>query len=222
MLDFCLPHRERAYLLERIESAQRIAPGSHGEESLLSRLAKAHKRPKCWIEAGYGSTFVRSLADSADREALRTAFAASALAHIGRATYNALVERMGGTDGQSTSGQATRELKEIVWRRREIALECNLNEVEGFIGPLDGKFRRALGATLDSLRSGSIDLSAMWKPYCESEQHRKGARARLVRTPHAKTLRAMWLANRETHAEPLNYRWHRVGQLLNDLQNLDG
>lgn len=219
-LDFRLSHTEQKYLMERIETARRIAPGAHSEESLLSRLAKSKKRPRSWLKAGYESSIVKALADAADREALNAAAAASSLAHIGRAVYGALLEWMAAKDGRKTTGEYVGWLAEIVAEKRNSALKCKLDEVQDMIGKLDAKFRAALDATLDWLRTPDADVGALWKPYYESEEWRKGMRARLPRTPHAKALRAAWLTSGAPRADYLNYRWHRVGQLLDDLHGI--
>jgi hypothetical protein len=221
-LDFRISRAEQIYLIERIETAKRIAPSERDEESLLSRLAKARKRPRSWLKAGYESRIVKELADAADREALNVAGAASSLAHIGRAVYSALVEQMGARDGRKTAGHYAGALAEITGQERDSALSCKLDEVEALIGKLDPKFYAALAATLDWLKKRNADFGGLWKPYYESEDRRKGKRARLPKTPPAKALRIAWLASGAPKAEPLNYRWHRVGQLLDDLHGIHG
>jgi hypothetical protein len=91
--------------------------------------------------------------------------------------------------------------------------------VEAFIGKLNQKFHAALANTIDWLKS-SGDVMELWKSYCDSEQERKGTRARLSKTAHAETLRTAWMASDVPKAESLNYRWHRVGAMLDDLHGL--
>ena len=218
-LTFRLSSSEKRYLLERIQEAKRIAPGSEGEESLLSRLAKSRRRPASWRDAGYESPFLKELADAEDREALDQAIAAASLAHIGRTAYSALVERMAKADGRKTRGSFEVALKDVVANKKRSALACDLSEVERFIGPLDEKFRAALESTLNWLGASETDVMMLWKPYFRSEDRRKGKRARLAKSAHAETLRTAWSASKVPAAEPLNYRWHRVGQLLDDLHD---
>lgn len=221
-LTFRLLPREKRYLLERIDEARRIAPGSLGEESLLSRLARSRSRPASWRAAGYESPLLRELADAEDREALEQAMAAASLAHIGRGAYSALVESMAEADGRRTQRRYAHALNRIVAEKRGSALTCDLGAVEGFIGPLERRSRAALERTLDWLRASEGDVMALWKAYCESEQWRKSRRARLLRTAHAESLRTAWLASDTPVAQALNYRWHRVGTLLDDLHDLHG
>jgi hypothetical protein len=221
-LSFRLPAPERRYLRERIEEAKRIAPGSAGDESLLSKLAKSSRRPRSWRAAGYESPLLRELADAEDREALEQAIAAASLAHVGRAVYSALVETMAKADGRKTHGRFGQALKSIVAEKRTSALACDLVAVEGFIGALDVRFRAALESTLDWLKASERDVMALWKPYCASEEFRKTRRARLPKTPHAESLRTAWLAGNVPEAQALNYRWHRVGALLDDVHDLHG
>lgn len=221
-LTFHLPPRERRYLLERIGEAKRIAPSSEGEESLLSRLAKSRRRPVSWRAAGYESPLLRELADAEDREALEQAIAAASLAHIGRAVYSALVENIAKAHGRKTQGRFGQALKSILAEKSRLALACDLGAVENFIGPLERRFRAALENTLDWLRASERDVMTLWKSYCESEQWRKTRRARLPMTAHAESLRTAWLASDTPEAQALNYRWHRVGALLDDLHGLHG
>jgi len=218
-LTFHLLKEEAAYLRERISSAERIAPGEQGQESLLSRLARAKRRPRSWLSDGFDSAFVRDAADADDRQAINVAHAASCLAQVGRAAYSALCETMAEKDGCETTGRYKANFAEIVTANRRHALQCRPTDVEALIGKLDYKFRHALVATIDWLRSEAKDFLPLLGPYRDSEEQRKGARARL--SSNARELRAAWVASEVGNAEPLNYRWHRVGQLLNDLHGND-
>jgi hypothetical protein len=221
-LDFRVTGKERKYLTERLELTKRIEPDTKQQQSLLGRLAACRKCPTSWRRVSYDSPIVRNLADDADREALKAAAATAALAHIGRAVYSALVEGMAAKDGRRTTDVYGAALRRIVSQRRDSALALNLNELERWIGPLDPKLHAALSATQSWTRARSTDVFALWKPYCEAEERRKGRRSRLLKTPHAEALRGAWLASAPPEAEPLNYRWHRVSQLLDDLHGIAG
>jgi hypothetical protein len=218
-LTFRLSSPEKRYLLERIGEAKRIAPGSLDRESLLARLAKSSKRPSSWEKAGYASPLLEELADKEDRPALEVAIATASLAYIGRAAYSALVERMAKIDGRKPGTRFAQELEKIVEAKGRSARSCDLASVEGFIGKLDQKFFAALANTLEWLKSPG-DVMELWKSYCDSEQGRKGRRARLPKTAHAETLRTAWMASDVPKADTLNYRWHRVGAMLDDLHGL--
>jgi hypothetical protein len=221
-LNFRLSSSERRYLLERIEEAKRIAPGTQGQESLLARLAKSKKRPSSWGSAGYAASLLKELADKDDRPALEVAIAAASLAHIGRAAYSALVERMARDDGRKASTRFAELLKKAIAMSRTSAQSCDLDAAEEYIGKLEPRFRAALASTLEWLKTQDADVMALWKTYCDSEQWRKGHRARLPKSSHAESLRTAWLANTVPEAQPLNYRWRRVGALLDDLHDLHG
>ena len=219
-LTFRLSATEKRYLLERIEEAQRIAPGSQGEESLLARLAKSRQRPSSWKKAGYSAPLLKELANKDDRSALKISIAAASLAHIGRAAYSALVERMAGADSRKTGTHFAEQLEKAIATSRKSAQSCDLDAAEGYIGKLEPRFRAALASTLDWLKNPGADVMALWKTYCDSEQWRKGRRARLAKSAHAASLRRAWLGGEPPEAQPLNYRWHRVGALLDDLHGL--
>jgi len=221
-LTFRLSSLEKRYLLERIQEAKRIAPGSEGVESLLARLAKSKKRPSSWHKAGYAAPLLKELADNDDRHALGVAIAAASLAHIGRAAYSALVERMARADRRKPGTYFAEQLDKAVAISRKSAQACDLDAAEGYIGKLEPRFRAALASTLDWLKSPTADVMTLWKTYCDSEQWRKGRRARLPKSVHAESLRRAWLAGNVPEAQPLNYRWHRVGALLDDLHGLHG
>jgi hypothetical protein len=220
-----LPPREQKYLCDRIAGARRIAPAATDEESLLARLATSKATNESWLSGGFDAGRVKVLADSVDRTALEVAAAASSLSHIGRAVYDALVERMLAKDGRTSTLHYDDELKRIIAKNRSTALSCKLDEVQVLIGNLDETFRNALAATLDWLRKSDHNVQDLWDPYWRSEDRRKDKRARLSRTEIAKGLRAVWLDNRNgranPYAEPLNYRWHRVGRLLDDLHGVN-
>lgn len=221
-LQFRLRPGERRYLCDRIEQVRRIAPGSNDQQSLLARLAKSRNNPHSWAQGGIGSPVLKKLADKEDREALDVALAAAALAHVGRAAYSALVERLAKIDGCEIDSRFSDELAEAVQKRRQSALSCDLDAVEGFIGSLETRFRTALGATLEWLQRRDNDVMELWGAYSTAEQSRKGPRARLPRTTNAERLRRAWIASNPPEAEPLNYRWHRVGVLLDDLHGIHG
>lgn len=218
-LTFRLSPPEKRYLLGRMSEAKRISPGSLGYESLLARLAKSRQRPISWEKAGYASPLVKEVANMEDRSALEVAIAAASLAHIGRAAYSALVERMAKADGRKPGTRFAEELQEILSAKRKSAQSCDLDAVEAFIGKLDQKFHTALMSTLEWLKSPG-DVMNLWESYSDSEKDRKDRRARLPKSPHAETLRTAWIASNVPKADALNYRWHRVGAMLDDLHGL--
>jgi hypothetical protein len=224
-LNFRLPSREQKYLCNRIAGARRIAPAAADKESLLARLATSKATNQSWLSGGFDAGRVKAIADSVDRTALDVAAAASSLSHIGRAVYDALVEQMLARDRRTSTLHYGDELKRIIAKNKSTALNCKLDEVEVLIGSLDETFRSALGATLDWLRKPDRKVQDLWHPYWRSEDRRKDKRARLSRTEIPKGLRAVWLdnSNRQTdpYAAPLNYRWHRVGRLLDDLHGVN-
>jgi len=217
-LEFKLRSNERKYLRDRLTGVKRIDVLNAGEDSLLARLAATTKQSGPWKELAFDSEVVKRLADAEDREALAVANAASSLTRIGRSIYAALVEHVAQRhDKKQSDGQYTKILRTAVSEDSETALSCRLDEVTALIGPLDEKFYSALAATLDWLKTGAKDVSVLWPSYRASEMARKGSRARLPNTAHAAGLRAAWLSEAVRPAEGLNYRWHRVSQLLDDL-----
>jgi hypothetical protein len=222
-LTFRLLTDERKYLTKRIATAAPIAPGRSDAESLLSRLAGT-KRPRVsWIPGGIVSPLVMRAADKVDRDALKVAAAAASLSHIGRAVYSALVERLVTKYDKKKPGDTyAKALAKIVTQARASALACDLDSVRTCIGPLDATFHTALAATLTWLKTPNRDVEDLLVPYSASEEARKEDRSRLLKRPQAAKLRAIWLSEGAPEAQPLNYRWHRVGQLLDDLHGFHG
>ena len=217
-LNFQLPFNERKYLRDRLVSVRRCGAMRSDADSLLARLA-AVKSPKfSWKDLDFDSDAVKQIADAEDRDALAVAHAASSLTRIGRSVYGALIEYIAQKcDKRKAENQLHKRLAEAVSKEKAIALTCRLDEVAALIGPLDPKFSAALAETLIWLKGNTKDVADLWPAYKASEEARKDSRARLPNTPRAAVLRAVWLAENARESDGLNYRWHRVSQLLDDL-----
>lgn len=217
-LDFRLRANERKYLRDRLVSVRRGGAMRSDADSLLAHLAAVKPPNFSWKEVEFHSDIVKKIADAEDRDALAVAHAASSLTRIGRSIYGALIEYVSEKyDNKKSNGELRKFLTDVVLQEKEIALTCRLDEVAAVIGPLDPKFSAALSATLDWLKGNAKDIAVLWSPYKASEEARKDSRARLPNTPRAAVLRAIWLAENARVPDGLNYRWHRVSQLLDDL-----
>lgn len=216
-LTFALEKPERDYLLRRLTEVKRLTDRGEGQElSLFARLAVGRRIGGTGWPDEFDDQSVLALARDGDAEALALARQASSLARIGRAVYSALVEDIAKTEDKASIGSTYREnLEEIVAMERSSARACGVAAIVQAVGPLDGRFRAALVATLEWLRHPQGSVRDLLEPYRASEVWRKRGRARLA--PGAASLRAAWLHNQPRFAEGLNYRWHRVRQLLNDL-----
>lgn len=216
-LSFRLELKERLYLRDRI--GERLP-------SLLARMATAGPPATPWRKTRFAGAQLRALANNDDREALRIASYASALAHIGRAVYSALVEHVAEEKDGRPIGRTFREaLGAVVAERRHAAMSCNIHALEDAIrdelGPrraLEPHFRQALEATKCWLTADQVDAAELLAPYLAAEKYRKPGRARLADFSASPTMRQAWLeAPNERTATGLGYRWHRVGQLIDDL-----
>ena len=206
-----LEAEEAAFLRELLVRLRRN--GAH-EVSLLARLARteATAPSEMWTEE------VRAVAGP-DRDALARAQQAASLAGVGRAVYDALLERILRTvDKQETTTRHRDHLDEIVEEHGGPATKLDLDALEGDVGAVPAKLRAVLTATKDWIASNSGDLGSLLDAYMAAEA-RKGLRARLAPTPNGRARRLEWSRDDHVLAGPLHYRWGQVSTLLNDLAN---
>lgn len=216
-LDFGLEARERTYLLERLGAVPSLR--NNGKRSLLACMALAGPQKAPWRKTGFEGSQLRALAEVDDVDALRIASYASALTHIGRAAYSALVEHVVEQEDGREVGRVFRErLEEVVAESRGEALSFDMGDVEGAIGRLELHFKQALEATRRWLKAGRRDARELLAPYKAAEVYRKPGRARLADYAASPTLRQAWMEEPEQRtANGLGFRWNRVGQLIDDL-----
>ena len=217
-LTFKLAPKERKYLRERIGES---AP------SLLAYMATAKRPDVPWNQASFDGPQLRAVASSEDKDALKIASDASALAHIGRAVYSALVEHVAESKHDNYPvGRVFRDaLRSVVEAHRRKALECDIREVEDAIRDdllprktLQPYFRDVLETTKDWLKATNPNVTTLLKPYRYAEWHRKRGRARLADYPASPAMRQAWIeSSGERIATGLSYRWHRVRQMMDDL-----
>lgn len=216
-LTFKLGPKERSYLRDRI---------GERSPSLLARMATAGRPATPWRQIPFAGAQLRALASHDDRAALRIASHASALAHVGRAVYSALVEHVAEEkDGYPVKWKFREALSDVVGKQVVAALSCDIGDMEVAIrdelGPrnaLEPNFRKALEATQSWLKAGHRHVAELLGPYQAAEKYRKPGRARLADFSASPTMRQAWLDDRaERLATGLGYRWHRIGQLVDDL-----
>ena len=206
-----LEAEEAAFIRELLARLPRN--GAH-EVSLLARLVRteAAAPSEMWAEE------VRAIAGP-DRAALVRAQQAASLAGVGRAVYDALLERILQTDDkQETSTRHRDHLAEFVEEHGALATKLDLDALEESLGAVPTRLRAVLTATKDWIASKSRDPSPLFDTYMAAEA-RKGIRARLAPTPNGRARRLEWSRDEHVLAGPLHYRWGQVSTLLNDLAN---
>jgi hypothetical protein len=200
---------EAAFLRERLGQLRRH--GSH-ELSLLARLVRTGTASgqDMWADE------VRAVAGP-DRAPLVRAQQAAYLAGVGRAVYDALVERFcEAHDKGKTSTRHRNHLAAIVSLYGAAAVELDVDALEADVGALPTKLRAVLAATQDWIASKATDPTSLLDAYTLAEA-RKGPRARLAPTPNGRARRREWSSDEHGFAVPLHYRWGQVSTLLNDL-----
>jgi hypothetical protein len=212
-LTFRLTDAEREFLRERLATVM-APPGRH--LSLFSRLVRdgLDPPPSMW------SSNVVGLADR-DAAPLRRARALASLAAIGRGVYAALVETQREADGRETPRTHRDHLLVLLTEHRSAATALKIPDlaaVEDDIGDLPPRLRRLLVETLDWLAGGSVNPADLFELYAAAEA-RKGSRARLGATGHARARRAEWNPAEHPPGYPLHYRWPWVADLLSDLRS---
>ncbi|MGP1667681.1 MAG: hypothetical protein ACTS5I_17640, partial [Rhodanobacter sp.] len=200
---------EAAFLRERLAQLRRI--GSH-EFSLLARLV----RTEAAAPSGMWADATRAVAGP-DQASLVRAQQAASLAAVGRAIYDALLERITEVeDKRDTPTRHRDHLALIVETYGPVAAKLDIDALEVDIGVLPSKLRAVLTATRDWIASKSGDPAPLLVAYAAAEA-RKGLRARLHSTPNGRARRLEWSSDEHSLAGPLHYRWDQVRTLLNDL-----
>ena len=206
-----LEAEEAAFLREILS---RLRRSGAQEVSLLAKLVRTQiaAPSEMWAEE------VRSIAGT-DRTVLARAQQAASLAGVGRAVYDALLERVLQTDDKrETSTRHRDHLAEFVKEHGDLATRLDLDALEGDVGAVPTRLRAVLTATKDWIASKSGDPSPLFGTYMVAEA-RKGLRAKLAPTPNGRARRLEWSRDEHVLAEPLHYRWGQVRTLLNDLAN---
>lgn len=200
---------EAAFLRERLTQLRRN--GSH-ELSLLARLV----RTEAVAPPGMWAAEARAIAGT-DQTALARAQQAASLAGVGRAVYDALLERIFETDDQrETSIRHRDHLAAMVEEHGPVAANLDIDALEADLGALPSKLRAVLTETKNWLGSKSKNPASLFEVYAAAEA-RKGPRARLALTPNGRARRLEWSSDEHGLAGPLHYRWEQVSTLLNDL-----
>ena len=214
-LHFRLPGNERRYLKAKLSVVPRA--GLDEGDSLLARLARSdvdfERCDQPWCNA------VTDLADDADREALRLARGASALATIGRGVYGAMLEEMRERDRICDDHRHRDHLHTLLKQNAARALGLNLEALPRFVPRMPPYFEKLLCATQDWIkRTNGRDFSSLHNIYEHAELTRKGVmRARLYNLPESAERRRMW-EYEKYQPLGLHYRWYRVRRLLADLE----
>ena len=204
---------EAEFLRDRLSQLRR--PDSH-ELSLLAQLARTQTAPSdsLWGEETYAVA-------GSDALPLDRARQAASLAGIGRAIYDALLERIVEDEDNGQSMRRHRvHLAQMVETHGSEAASLDLAGLEQDIGALPPKLHAVVAATRVWSTSGGHDLDELLDIYVAAEA-RKGPRARLAQTPNGRTRRREWATDEHGLAGPLHYRWGQVHTLLTDLVEVD-
>lgn len=200
---------EATYLQERLTDLRRP---NDPELCLLARLV----RTGAPAPADMWSLEVMEVAGP-DRSALRRAQQAASLAGVGRAIYDALLESMFELeDKRAISTRHRDHLVDVVDEHGFVAAKLDIDALEADIGQLPTKLHAVLCATKAWIEDGALDPRSLFEIY-EAAEARKGARARLARSPNGRARRLEWSTDEHGLATSLHYRWEQVATLLNDV-----
>lgn len=216
-LDFSLRPNEQQFLRACFLTISR--PESESTPSLLARLVEENvrlgDRDPLW------SRKISKVADSDDRNALKRARQAAALAAIGRGVYAAMVEEMRDRhDGVPTEDVHRQNLAAVCDEHSAEALSLNIDEIPVDAPSMPGGILEVLRATQEWLSRDRRNVLSLHNVYEPAESRRKGRRARLTKSVAGREKRAEWTPKDSAEAEPLHYRWRQVRQLLIDLQEV--
>ncbi|MEQ1954900.1 DUF6361 family protein [Mesorhizobium yinganensis] len=208
-----LKETEAEFLRERLAQLR----GNGGRElSLLARLVRteAAAPAEMWADETYAIA-------GADEGPLVRARQAASLAGIGRAVYDALLERIIEiNDKREISARHREHLEVILAEKGPIAAGLDIAALEADIGSLPAKLLAVVTATRDWIAAGSGNPVALSDVYSAAEA-RKGPRARLAPTPNGRARRLEWSSDEHGLAGLLHYRWQQVSTLLDDLADAE-
>lgn len=200
---------EAAFLRERLS---RLCPHGSDEPSLLARLV----RTSTLTPSGMWAQEVYAVAGP-DRCALLRAEHAAAIACVGRAIYDALVEYLiEHQDGRPGPAVYLGHLRSALEQHGPLARRLSVDDLESDIGVLPLRLREVLTRTLNWMQNGATDIVTLLDAYTAAEA-RKGTRARLALTRDGRSRRLEWSADLHQFSGPLHYRWEQVSTLLKDL-----
>lgn len=208
-----LKKREAGFLRERLAQLR----GNGGRElSLLAKLVRTEAAAPAEMWADEACAVA-----GADEGALIRARQAASLAGIGRAIYDALLERIVEIDDRREVPARHRDhLKAILAEHGPIAARLDVGALEADIGVLPPKLLAVVTATRDWIAKGLGNPVTLSDVYTAAEA-RKGPRARLAPTPNGRARRLEWSSDEHGLAGPLHYRWQQVSTLLDDLADAE-
>lgn len=204
-----LTAKEAEFLRERLVQLRR---NGGNELSLLARLIRTETEAPAEMWADETQAIA-----GPDQAPLMRAQQAASLAGVGRAVYDALLERVVEvTDKQEIATRHRDHLAEIIATHGPLAAKLDISGLEADIGALPTKLHAVVTATKDWIASRSGNPAELFDVYAAAEA-RKGPRARLAPTPNGRARRLEWSSDEHGLASPLHYRWEQVSTLLNDL-----
>lgn len=200
---------EAAFLRERFSH---LRHKDSDDLSLLARLIRAEAA----APSGMWTNEVRAVAGP-EGVLLGRAQQAASLAAVGRAVYDALLERiLDIRDKRQVSTRHRDHLVAVVEEHGAVASKLDVEALEQDIGTLPPRLRDVLIETKHWIGSRSADPDLLRDVYTAAES-RKGLRARLPLTPNGRARRLEWSSDEHGLAGPLHYRWEQVSTLLSDL-----
>jgi hypothetical protein len=213
-LDFNLTSDEAKWIRSQLMAITR----QQGQPSVLALLAEynLHLRniSTLWSQE------IMEIVDDEEKQVVQRASHVSALAAIGRAAYQAMVEMMCDQIDQLSSSTTCRDFlyKLVKSDYAERAIQLDVDQIQIDAPHLIGhSILRILAETQEWLRN-PIGLQELLPLYRHVEVMRKGRRAQLAENLAGKQRRAEWQPDENPQPSPLHYRWGNVQRLLSDLE----
>jgi hypothetical protein len=209
-IDLTMTPEERRFLRRQLVGVLR----SDGKQSLLACLAEAGAGGKAtapWT----GS--VLSVADASDREILRVAQQAAALAAIGRAVYAALVEDAWNSDRNGTQHVQADALAQACHEHGPLGRQLEVDQLLRLFPKLPTDLVDLLRLTQAWLRKEVSSPQQLRECYAAAEWSRKDTRSKLTTRFSGRRRRDEWIPEKHPAPSPLGYRWRNVSRLLQDI-----
>ena len=215
-LEFELSEKERRFLRTRLAETTRLFDG---KPSFLAALVQAKVVPT-HREQPWSRRIARA-ADTADRRAVQRARKAASLSVIARALYAAAVETLQENDGtQGVTARHRQHLVTVVAEHGARAASLPLDNLAEDGVVLDGGLLQVFRLMQQwVVHDGKNPLApSLYRGMTDWEICRKGSRSKLPRSIKGREARRL-REDRDT-ADPINYRWSLVKDLLRDLNGI--
>lgn len=219
-LTFELKENEKEFLKSQLANTTRLFDGQRSLLALLALEDSAEvptQRDSLWSER------VLARADKWDKKAIKRARDIASLSVVFRSIYLGAVESLKELDGAPSASESHRKhLVAMTETHGQRALNLQLETLEEDEMFLDEGLFSVLRSVQEWIKHDGKNAleKSMYQVLVDWEVCRKGkSRSKLPKSKLGREARRTWNSNKIKVAEPIDYRWPNVKQLLLDLRS---